>query len=81
MCVNSSHEWHPSVFWSGDIAEKISKIKQQEGPDLHVDRSANLLQTLLKHDVVDAFWLKISPITMAAEIDRLPMARSRRLLR
>jgi dihydrofolate reductase len=32
----NSHEWQPSVFLSGDIADKITKIKQQEGPDLHV---------------------------------------------
>src|SRR5438046_3293077 len=52
------------VFLNGNIAEKISKIKQQEGPDLHVYGSANLVQTLLKHDLVDAFWLKIFPITL-----------------
>ena len=50
---------------AGDIAEKIAKIKQQEGPDLHVYGSANLVQTLIKHDLVDAFWLKIFPITLA----------------
>jgi dihydrofolate reductase len=44
--------------------EKIAKIKQQEGPDLHVYGGSNLLQTLLKHDLVDAFWLKIFPITL-----------------
>ncbi len=60
----TSHGWQPSVFLSGDIAEKITKIKQQEGPDLHVYGSANLVQTLLKHDLVDAFWLKIFPITL-----------------
>ncbi len=38
---------------------KIAKIKQQEGSDLHVYGSANLVQTLVKHDLVDAFWLKI----------------------
>ena len=32
--------------------------------DLHVYGSANLVQTLLKHDLVDAFWLKIFPITL-----------------
>jgi dihydrofolate reductase len=53
----TSHEWQPSVFLNGNIAEKITKIKQQEGPDLHVCGSANLVQTLLKHDLVDAFWL------------------------
>ena len=60
----TSHEWQPSVFLNGDIAEKITKIKQQEGPDLHVYGSANLVQTLIKHDLVDAFWLKIFPITL-----------------
>jgi dihydrofolate reductase len=60
----TSHEWKPSVFLNGDIAEKIAKIKQQPGPDLHVYGSANLVQTLLKHDLVDAFWLKIFPVTL-----------------
>ena len=55
----TSHEWQPSVFLNGDIAEKIAKLKQQDGPDLHVYGSANLVQTLLKHDLVDAIWLKI----------------------
>src|SRR5216684_7408538 len=45
----TSHEWQPTVFLNRDIAEKITKIKQQAGPDLHVYGSANLVQTLLKH--------------------------------
>ena len=45
----TSHEWQPSVFLSGDIAEKVTKLKHQPGPDLHVYGSANLLQTLLVH--------------------------------
>ena len=60
----TSHEWQPSVFLSGDIAEKVTKLKQQPGPDLHVYGSGNLLQTLIKHDLVDAFWLKIYPLTL-----------------
>jgi dihydrofolate reductase len=60
----TSHEWQPSVFLGGDIAEKVSKIKQQQGPDLHVYGSGNLVQTLIKHDLVDAFWLKIFPLTL-----------------
>ena len=60
----TSHAWQPSVFLNGDIAEKITKIKQQEGPDLHVNGSANLVQTLMKHDLVDAFWLMILPVTL-----------------
>ncbi len=62
----TSHEWQPSVFLGGDIAEKITKLKQQQGPDLHVYGSANLVQTLMKHDLVDAFWLKIYPLTLGS---------------
>jgi dihydrofolate reductase len=57
-------EWQPSVFVNGDIAEKVAKIKQQSGPDLHVWGSGNLIQTLIKHDLVDTFWLMIYPITL-----------------
>ncbi len=63
----TSHEWQPSVFLNGDIAEKITKIKQQEGRNLHVYGSANLVQTLLKHDLVDAFRLMIIPITLGGD--------------
>jgi dihydrofolate reductase len=62
----TSHEWQPSVFLGGDIAEKVNNLKQQPGPDLHVYGSANLLQTLMKHDLVDAFWLKIYPLTLGS---------------
>jgi len=60
----SSGEWRPSVFLNGDIAEKVGKIKQQPGPDLHVWGSGNLVQTLMKHDLVDVYWLMIYPITL-----------------
>jgi len=62
----ASSEWKPSVFLSGDIAEKIVKIKQQQGPDIHVWGSGNLIQTLIKHDLVDVFWLMIYPITLGS---------------
>ena len=60
----ASSEWQPSVFLNGDIAEKVAKIKQQTGPDLNVWGSGNLIQTLIQHDLVDAFWLMIYPITL-----------------
>lgn len=62
----TSHEWQPSVFLGGDIAEKITKLKQGQGPNLHVYGSANLVQTLMKHDLVDEFWLKIYPLTLGS---------------
>ena len=60
----TSGEWQPSVFLNGDIAEKVGKIKQEPGPDLHVWGSGHLIQTLIQHDLVDTFWLMIYPITL-----------------
>lgn len=62
----ASAEWQPSVFLGGDIVEKVLALKQQPGPVLHVYGSGNLLQTLIKHDLVDAFWLKIYPLTLGS---------------
>ncbi|MHC1682723.1 MAG: dihydrofolate reductase family protein [Clostridiaceae bacterium] len=64
--TRTSSNWQPSVFLRGDIAEKIAKIKQQPGPDLHVWGSGNLIQTLIQHNLVDTFWLMIYPITLGA---------------
>ncbi len=64
--TRTSSKWQPSVFLNRDIPEKVAKLKQEQGPDLHVWGSGNLLQTLIKHDLVDAFWLMIYPITLGA---------------
>lgn len=64
--TRTSSNWQPSMFLNGDIAEQVAKIKQQQGPDLHVWGSGNLLQTLIKHDLVDVFWLMIYPITLGS---------------
>ena len=52
------------MFLNGDVAKKVAELKQSEGPDLHIWGSGNLLQTLMKHDLVDNFWLMIYPITL-----------------
>ncbi|HEV7644026.1 MAG TPA: dihydrofolate reductase family protein [Pyrinomonadaceae bacterium] len=62
----TSSDWQPSVFLSGDVAEKVAELKQQPGPDIHIWGSGNLLQTLMKHDLVDTFWLLIYPITIGS---------------
>jgi dihydrofolate reductase len=54
------------VFLNGDIAEKVAKLKREQGPDLNVWGSGNLMQTLMKHDLVDVFWLMIYPITLGS---------------
>lgn len=64
--TRTSSEWQPSVFLSGDVVEKVAEIKRQQGADLHVWGSGDLLQTLIKHDLVDVFWLMIYPITLGS---------------
>lgn len=46
--------------------EELKKLKASDGPDLQVYGSANLVQTLMQHDLVDEFWLKIFPITLGS---------------
>jgi dihydrofolate reductase len=62
--TRSSSDWQPSVFLSGDIAEKVRELKHQDGPDIYVMGSADLLQTLFKNDLVDEMELMIIPITL-----------------
>ena len=56
--------WDNTVFIKDNVVEAIRRLKQQDGPDLQVHGSGNLIQTLLAHDLVDEFWLKIFPVTL-----------------
>jgi len=58
------HEWSKTVFLRGNVADEIKKLKGGDGPDLQVHGSGKLIQTLLEHDLVDEFWLKIFPVTL-----------------
>jgi dihydrofolate reductase len=60
----TKHEWRNSAFLKGDVVAEIKKLKQQDGPEIQVHGSGNLIQTLLAHDLVDEFWLKIFPVTL-----------------
>lgn len=44
--------------------DSLKKLKNSDGPDLQVYGSANLVQSLMEHDLVDEFWLKIFPLTL-----------------
>lgn len=56
--------WNNSVCITGDVVAQIEKLKQEDGPDLWVWGSGNLIQTLLKHHLVDRMHLWIHPITI-----------------
>ncbi|KAA3646678.1 MAG: dihydrofolate reductase [Chloroflexi bacterium] len=58
--------WQNSELLQGEIADAIMKIKQEDGSDLQVHGSSELIQTLLKHDLVDELWLKIFPVLLGS---------------
>lgn len=59
-----SPAWANSFVISGDIVPQIKQLKEKDGPQLQVHGSGNLIQTLLKHDLVDEFHLKIFPVVI-----------------
>ena len=56
--------WKESVLLDGDVVAKIKALKEEEGPMLQVWGSGNLIQTLLKNDLVDELRLRTFPITI-----------------
>ena len=57
-------DWSNSELIDGDVTKGIKRIKEQDGPEIQVHGSGNLIQTVLKHDLVDELWLKIFPVTL-----------------
>ncbi len=62
----TKHDWENSIIIKGDVVDEIKKLKTENSPDLQVHGSGNLIQTLLKHDLVDELWLKIFPVTLGS---------------
>ncbi len=57
-------EWQNSAVLQGDIAEAVAALKQEEGGDLHVIGSTELVQMLTEHGLVDEFRLMIDPVLL-----------------
>jgi dihydrofolate reductase len=55
-------DWQNSVFLKN--VDDIKRLKDSEGADIQVHGSGNLIQALLKHDLVDELWLKTFPVTL-----------------
>jgi dihydrofolate reductase len=56
--------WSNSFCITSDVAVQLKKLKEEDGPDLWVWGSGNLIQTLLKNNLVDRMHLWIYPITI-----------------
>ena len=57
-------EWENSRLIEGDVADGVRALKQEDGPELQVHGSANLIQTLLENRLVDEFRLQIFPLVL-----------------
>ena len=56
--------WENSHLLEGDVADAVRQLKEQDGPELQVHGSGDLLQTLQRHDLVDAYRLMIFPLVL-----------------
>ena len=56
--------WERSVLIEGDVAQGVAALKEQDGPELQVHGSGNLVQTLLRHGLVDEWQLLTFPVAL-----------------
>ena len=56
--------WNNSHLLKGDVAEEVEKLKAQEGGEIQVHGSSNLIQALLKHDLVDTLRIWQFPVVL-----------------
>jgi dihydrofolate reductase len=56
--------WQNSTVLQGDVAKAVLALKQDDGDDLHVIGSTQLVQTLVEHDLVDEFRVMIDPLVL-----------------
>ena len=59
-------EWENSTLLEGDVPEAVAKLKQEDGPEIQVHGSSDLIQTLLEHDLVDELRLMIFPVVLGS---------------
>jgi dihydrofolate reductase len=56
--------WQNSKLIEGSVPDGVRALKEQDGPELQVHGSSNLLQTLLEHDLIDEFQIMIFPLVL-----------------
>jgi dihydrofolate reductase len=59
-------EWRNSTLIEGDIAEEVSRLKEQDGKDILVFGSGDLVGTLMEHDLVDEYRLMVFPVVVGS---------------
>jgi dihydrofolate reductase len=59
-------EWNNSTVLSGDVAQEVAKLRQEQDGDIVVHGSVRLVQTLVEHDLVDEFRLMVYPVVLGS---------------
>jgi dihydrofolate reductase len=59
-------DWNNSTVLNGDVAEEVAKLKQQQDGDIVVHGSAQLVQALIEHDLVDELRLMVFPVVLGS---------------
>jgi dihydrofolate reductase len=59
-----SADWQPAQLIKSDVVAQIQRLKEQDGPEIQVHGSSNLLQTLIKHGLVDQYNVWIFPVVL-----------------
>jgi dihydrofolate reductase len=57
-------EWQNSTVLDGDVPGAVAALKREDGGDLHVIGSAQLVRTLIEHDLVDELRVMLSPVVL-----------------
>jgi dihydrofolate reductase len=59
-------DWENSTLIEGNVADSIRALKDQEGPEIQVHGSGDLIQTLLEHDLIDEMRVWIFPVLLGS---------------
>jgi dihydrofolate reductase len=76
--------WNANVI-KGSVPDEVAKLKQQPGMDILIGGSADLSQTLMKHDLIDEYRLLVYPVVLGkgkrlfvdGNVNRLKLIESR----
>jgi dihydrofolate reductase len=57
-------DWQNSILLEGDVGEAVARLKEEDGPELQVHGSSDLIQTLQRHGLIDEFRVWIFPVVL-----------------